>query len=79
MSDVENLIIDNYPIIDILKMTITTEFSINSNQDVSISVNNTHILSAENIKEIDDNVIFLNDDIELKKDDIIVVIYNKEL
>lgn len=77
MSEIENLIIENYPTIDILKMTITTEFLINSEHEISISINNANILSSDDIMSIEDNIIKLIPDINLNKEDAVVIIYNK--
>jgi hypothetical protein len=76
MSDIENLVIDNYPKIDLLKMTVMTEFSIDSDSEISISINNSDILCNEDIIKIDDNIIYFNN-ITFKKDDVLTVIYNK--
>ncbi len=75
--DIEHLVIDNYPKIDINKMTIITEYSINSNEEISISINNSIILSKIDIYDIVNNVIELIPDIELKESDAITVIYNR--
>lgn len=79
MSDIENLIIENYPKIDILKMTITTEFLINPEQEISISINNAIILSRADISEVNNNIIELVQEIELKENDAVVVIYTRQI
>ena len=75
--NIEFLVIDNYPKIDTEKMTITTEYPINSNEEISISINNSNILNKDAIYDIVNNTIELIPDIEINKDDIIIVIYNK--
>lgn len=74
---IENLVIDNYPRIDINRLIITTEYSINSSEEISISINNTTILDSSDIYDIINNEIELIPEITLTDDDIIVVIYHK--
>jgi len=75
MNDIENLVIDNYP--EIKKFKIITEFSINSDEEISISINNSSILSKDDIITIEGNIIELSKDIEINKNDIVVVVYHK--
>lgn len=75
MNDIENLVIDNYP--EIKKFKIITEFSINPDEEISISINNSSILNKEDIITIEDNIIEFSKDIEINKNDIVVVIYHK--
>jgi len=75
MNNIENLVIDNYP--QIKKNKIITEYPINSNEEISISINNSIIFSKENIKSINENIIEFSTEYEINIDDIIVVIYNK--
>ena len=77
MNNVENLVIDSDPKINIAKSIIETEFFIDNTQEISISINNSIILDQEDILNIKDNYIELSKDIEINKKDCIVVIYNK--
>ena len=77
MSNIENLVIDNYPKIDLLKMTVTTEFSINPESEISMSINNSKILSNEDIAEVIDNTIIFIPGTTFNEDDALTVIYNK--
>jgi urease accessory protein UreE len=75
MNDIDNLVIDNNPILK--KSKIVTEFSINSGEEISISINNSIILDKSDIIDITDNIIELSKNIEITKEDLVVVIYNK--
>lgn len=77
MNKIENLVIDSDAIKNIKINTIKTKFYIDTEQEISISVNNTVILSSENIIKIEDNSIKLTSDYILDDNDIVVVIYNK--
>ncbi len=77
MNNVENLVIDSDPKINVSKLTLETEFCIDAEQEISISINNSIILSTEDIASIDNSYIKLSDDIELNNNDAVVVIYNK--
>jgi len=72
-----DLTIDNYPKINEKSNTISTEYIINSNKEISISINNTQILDAEDIYEVLNNTITLISDINIKKKDNITVVYYK--
>jgi len=72
-----NLVIDNYPVLDVESMTVCTEFSIDSDKEISISINNSIILNKNHIFNVEDNIIELINDIEIYKEDILAVIYNK--
>ena len=78
MNNIEFLTIDNYPNLNVKDMTITTEFYINPEENISISINNADILDKLDIQDIQDNIIYLSKDIDLNKGDEIVVIYNKQ-
>jgi hypothetical protein len=75
MNNIENLVIDNYPKLD--ESIIKTEHFIDSEQEISISINNSNILDKSDIIKIFNNCIELSEDIEINNNDSIVVIYNK--
>ena len=75
--DIEFLEIDNYPKIDIKKLSISTEFNINIEEEITISINNEIILSKIDIFDIVNNEMILVSDTSIKEDDIITVIYNR--
>lgn len=77
MNNVENLVIDSYPKINIEMLILETEFYIDTEQEISISINNSIILDKEDILNINNNCIELAKEIELDKDDAIVIIYNR--
>lgn len=73
----EDLVLDRYPRIDFKNNKIKTEFTIDANEEISISINNSIILTSEDIYEVLNNEITLIDDVVLEEKDIVVVIYNK--
>jgi len=75
MSDIEKLVIDNHP--KIKKMTLETEFNIDTNSEISISINNFTILGYEDIYNIKENIIFIDSGTTLDEKDTITVIYNR--
>jgi len=77
--NISDLVIDNYPKLNIDKKTLSTEYNINSNEDISISLNNAIILSNNNISEVKENVIFLQNEVEISSKDVISVIYYVEI
>lgn len=77
MNNVENLVIDSYPKINIEMLILETEFYIDTEQEISISINNSIILDKEDILNINNNCIELTKEIELDKDDVVVIIYNR--
>jgi len=77
--NISDLVIDNYPKLNIDKKTLSTEYNINSNKDISISLNNAIILSNNNISEVKENVIFLQNEVEISSKDVISVIYYVEI
>jgi len=79
MNDIENLCIDNYPQLDVADNLILTEYPINQEEEISISINNSLILDKNDILDINDNSIRLDVNIKLDKTAAIVVIYNKKL
>ena len=76
MNNIENLVIDNYPVIN--KNIISTEYEIDNNQEVNISINNSTILVTEDIIKIEDNNIEIDSEIVISDDDTVIVIYNKK-
>ena len=77
MNNIENLVIDSDPIIKIKDLILITEFNIDKEQEISISINNSIILGPEDIIKIDNNYIELAKKIDIKNKDNIVIIYNK--
>lgn len=78
-SCVENLVIDSYPVLNIKDLSIQTEFSIDKEREISISINNSTILNKEDILSINSNCIKLSKELELNDKDVIVVVYNKAM
>ena len=76
MNNIENLVIDNYPVVN--KNIISTEYEIDNNQEVNISINNSTILVNEDIIKIQDNLIEIDSEIIISEDDTVIVIYNKK-
>ena len=77
MNDVENLTIDNLPKINISKFTIETEYEIDTDSEVSISINNINILDKMDIIGITGKIIEISNNIDLNKNDNVIVIYNR--
>ena len=75
--EVDLLVIDNYPKINLTKNTISTEYSINECEEVSISINNKIILNKSDIKDIVNNIIILTEGIDILNNDTVSVIYNR--
>lgn len=75
MDNIFTLSIDNYPRVDY--PFLYTEYSINKEEEISISINNFIIFGKDDIVSINDNIIEFPDNIKFTKKDNIVVIYNK--
>jgi len=75
MNNIEMLVIDNYPRIN--GSIISTEFDIDADEEISISINNSNIFCKEDVISIKENHIELQEDIKMANNDTIVVIYNK--
>jgi hypothetical protein len=75
MNNIEMLVIDNYPKIN--GSIISTEFDIDADEEISISINDSNIFCKEDVISIAKNHIELPKDIKMSKNDTIVVIYNK--
>jgi len=75
MNNIEMLVIDNYPKIN--GSIISTEFDIDADEEISISINDSNIFCKEDVISIVKNHIELPKDIKMSKNDTIVVIYNK--
>jgi hypothetical protein len=76
-NDINNLVIENYPILN--GLFISTEFDINPELEISISINNSNILDKSDIVNIQKNIIELSKDIKINKNDSIVIIYNRNI
>ena len=77
--NIDDLVIDNYPKINLAERTIATEYNINSDEDISISVNNAIILDNDDISKVEDNRIYISSSVAIAESDIIAVIYIKEI
>jgi len=75
MNNIEMLVIDNYPRIN--GSIISTEFDIDTDEEISISINDSNIFCKEDMISIKENHIELPEDIKISNNDTIVVIYNK--
>jgi len=75
MNDILALLIDNYPRID--GSFLYTEYDINPEEEISISINNSNIFGKDDIVGIHENRIEFPKDVIFTKKDSIVVIYNR--
>jgi len=70
------VIIDNEPIINNLSFIV--EYNVNNNEPITISINGVLSIVDEDIKEVIDNVIYLNDDLTLNYSDDYVIFYSRK-
>jgi hypothetical protein len=75
--NIEKLRIDKYPVIDAENLVLKTEYEIDKDEEITISINNSIVLDIESVSSIEGNIIELIPCIELLQNDNIIIVYSE--